>query len=497
MPQTIETHLHHAQILLAAAGELKGRIAADASSTDILERLMFAGNALEHFAADLSITPRILAELRDDYRDTLTAALDHAGVAEGYRAELAAIAQEDGLSAQREIARLRDLSGRIIRDLSDTRTPGDTASEALLLRLGRMDFEWMTRFDAAKTAGGSDGPAGEDGAPAPDHSLNTENVTAYLRRHFPNSPQIEAVSVSTVPGGRSKRTTAITVANTTELPEKLIMRQDFILKYAGQSIRNEVGPLKLLDGLGLPVPRPLHYESEETDLGGPFFFTDRAPGVPAGTFFGPSLSAPGAITDLASALAKLHTIPPEDAGIAMPDGDPRSLVQAEIDKFWDIWRRNTTRGSALIDYAYARTRQLADLPYEGRPTLVHGDVGGYNWLVDNDRLSVILDWEFLHVGDPAEDLGVMRPFVEMAMPWDRFMEMYRAAGGPAVPESRIELAEMLHWLKGTTLVATSARNFAEGGTRDFIKATNSFVGLRMIEMKIAGALKRLMGDRAA
>jgi hypothetical protein len=40
------------------------------------------------------------------------------------------------------------------------------------------------------------------------------------------------------------------------------------------------------------------------------------------------------------------------------------------------------------------------------------------------------------------------------------------------------------------LVATSARNFAEGGTRDYIKATNSFTGLRRIEMKILRLLRK-------
>jgi|GEM_PF-2043120 len=492
MPQTIESHRHHARILLATAAELKGRIAGEAQSNDILERLMFASNTLEHFAADLAIAPDILAALRDEYRAALTAALSRGG-AGGHAAELDAIPREDGLAAQREIAALRDLAGRIIRDLSDAGADADADGQALLLRLGQLDFDWLTRFDAAKNRASLAGSADDDGAAAPAHALTPETVTAYLRRHFPKSPGIEAVSVSTVPGGRSKRTTAITLANTDELPERLIMRQDFILKYAGQSVRNEVGPLGLLDRIGLPVPTPLHYQPEETELGGPFFFTHRAAGAPGGTYFGPSMACPGAIADLAVALAKLHTTPPEQAGMAIPDGDPRSLVRALIDRYWDIWRRNTTRGSALIDFAFAHARQLTDLPYEGTPTLVHGDAGGYNWLVADDRLTVILDWEFLHVGDPAEDLGVMRAFVEAAMPWEDFIAMYRAAGGPEIPEARIELAELLQWLKGTTLVATSARNFAEGGTHDFIKATNSFVGLRMIEMKIARALEQSLG----
>jgi aminoglycoside phosphotransferase (APT) family kinase protein len=493
LPETIETHLHHAMILQTTAAELKGRLTGEATSSDVIERLAFAGNALEHFAADLAVVPALLPEIRDDYRAAITAALAYTAEPESWRSALEAVPAEDGLGAQRELLALRDLAGRIIRELSDTGADRETAAHEAQLRLGRLDFDWLQRFEKAKAARAATKVEGEEGAEAaPDHGLTPEKVTAYLRRHFPNSPAIEAVRVSTVPGGRSKRTTAVTLANTDELPLDLIMRQDFILKYAGQSIRNEVTPLRKLADHGLPVPEPLHVELDETELGGPFFLTPRAKGAPAGTFFGPQLSAPGAVADVAVALAKLHSIPPEDIGLERPQGDPRSLVRDLIDRYWTIWRTNSTRGSAQVDYAYALARQLADLPHEGQPTLVHGDAGGYNWLVDEGRLSVILDWEFVHVGDPAEDLGVMRAFAEVAMPWSEFMTRYRDAGGPHVPEERIELANLLQWLKGTTLVATSARNFAEGGTADFIKATNSFVGLRMIEMKIVETLKRRM-----
>ena len=49
---------------------------------------------------------------------------------------------------------------------------------------------------------------------------------------------------------------------------------------------------------------------------------------------------------------------------------------------------------------------------------------------------------------------------------------------------------LIQFLKGTTLVAASGRNFKEGGTHEFIKGANAFTGLRLIELRIAQLLKR-------
>jgi aminoglycoside phosphotransferase (APT) family kinase protein len=123
-------------------------------------------------------------------------------------------------------------------------------------------------------------------------------------------------------------------------------------------------------------------------------------------------------------------------------------------------------------------------------TVVHGDSGPYNFLVDSDRLTAVLDWEFAHVGDPAEDLGIARVYAEDVMDWREFLDIYASAGGPEVPEHRVRLAMVLQFLKGTTLVAASGRNFEEGWTREFIKGANAFTGLRLIELKIAALLRR-------
>ena len=44
-------------------------------------------------------------------------------------------------------------------------------------------------------------------------------------------------------------------------------------------------------------------------------------------------------------------------------------------------------------------------PKACRRRLVHGDYRLGNFLEQNDRITAILDWELVHLGDPVEDLG--------------------------------------------------------------------------------------------
>jgi aminoglycoside phosphotransferase (APT) family kinase protein len=42
-----------------------------------------------------------------------------------------------------------------------------------------------------------------------------------------------------------------------------------------------------------------------------------------------------------------------------------------------------------------------------------------------------LDWEFAHIGDPAEDVVYCRFFVEQVIDWSMFIDLYVSHGGTA------------------------------------------------------------------
>jgi aminoglycoside phosphotransferase (APT) family kinase protein len=485
----------------AIGEELSERIVPELRTADAIERANFARLVLQNLAADIDVLPAVAAELVPAFRATISMALDELpAVAFGekpreWRTALQAIAAEQGLACQREVAALRALGAVIARRSADVLREGTASGEqskieSALARLGSIDYRWLTTYDSAskRPVGAAPVSAEPTTRSASVASPTVATVTAYLRRAFPQSPRIAAADVVSIPGGRSKKTFFITITDTDALPAAAVIRQDYALKYEGTKVRDEYQPLAKLSAMGLPVPRPLHLEAAESEIGPPFMLVERLKGTAPGSYFGLKTPCPGAFRDLARMLASLHRTAPAELGFAGASTATNGL-ETLIDQYELKWRTNATRPSPLVDYAYAWARHEARRD-PGSVVVVHGDSGPYNFLVDADRLTAVLDWEFAHLGDPAEDLGIARVYAEDVMDWGQFVEIYAAAGGPEVPEHRVRLAMVLQFLKGTTLVAASGRNFEEGWTREFIKGANAFTGLRLIELKIAALLQR-------
>ncbi|MFA5630589.1 MAG: phosphotransferase [Porticoccaceae bacterium] len=490
-----------ARLMRAISEELAQKIIPELQSADAIERARLSIGVLQNLAADLDVLTEVATKLVPEYRAAIQAALDNlpAAIAPDQAATwnqaYTAIASEEDIARQREVARLRALGAEIVRrvaDLGDATAEDKSRAQDIALRLGEVDFRWLTAYDKAKAAVGEQkAPADEEGDSAAadeNKDFTAQMVTEYLRGRYPGSPEITCSEVIPIPGGRSKKTFFLSIAGASELPAQLVMRQDFDLRYEGTKVKDEYVPLAALAKLDLPVPRPLLLETETTALGGPFLFVDKKNGSPPGSYFGLAVSCPGAFRDLAKNLAKLHQADPAELGLDT-NVEPSQALMNLIDFYENKWRSNSTMPSPLVDYSLSWARQQCLLD-EGSLAPIHGDAGPYNFLVENDRLSAILDWEFLHLGDPAEDLGVARFYAEDVMPWQEFLDIYHAEGGPQVPERRVQLAMLLQFIKGATLVATSARNYEEGWTREFVKGANSFAGMRVIELRIASLLQR-------
>jgi len=494
-----------ALLMRAISEELATRIIPELRSGDAIERATLARLILSDLAADLDVLPTVASERASAFRASISAALaarpggTSAAQIEHWRTTLAAIPAESGSGAQREIAALRTLAAQMARELGDAERNAapSSAVEATLRQLAATDAGWLTAYaaaiaataeSAAAPASSGSPPSDSTAAPRVAGSVTTEALTAYLRRAFPRTPEIAATEVIQIPGGRSKKTFFVTISGSDALPERAVIRQDYALKYEGTKVGDEFTPLARLAARGLPVPRPWHLERAESEVGPPFMIVDRLKGSAPGSYFGLQKPCPGAFRDMARVLAVLHRMAPADLGFPASSA-PGNTLEALVDRYERKWRDNATRASPLIDYAYAWARQQARRE-RGATVVVHGDAGPYNFLIDEDRLTAVLDWEFAHLGDPAEDLGIVRVYAEGLFEWQEFLDLYAAAGGAPVPEPRVRLGMVLQFLKGTTLVAASGRNFEEGWTREFVKGASSFTGLRLIEQRIARLLAR-------
>jgi aminoglycoside phosphotransferase (APT) family kinase protein len=188
----------------------------------------------------------------------------------------------------------------------------------------------------------------------------------------------------------------------------------------------EFAVLQAAFAAAVTVPEPLFASADPAVFGKPFFVMRRAPGTAAAHRItrDPALDAalPAIAGRLGRELARIHAIRPprSDLGFLTPyetAGPARQIAafRAYLD------RHPTPRPVLEWGLRWLETHLPAPMP----PVLCHHDFRTGNYLLDGDRLTGILDWEFAGWGDPHEDIGWF-----CCKGW-RFARLDREAGGIA------------------------------------------------------------------
>ncbi|HKB20132.1 MAG TPA: aminoglycoside phosphotransferase family protein [Gaiellaceae bacterium] len=109
------------------------------------------------------------------------------------------------------------------------------------------------------------------------------------------------------------------------------------------------------------------------------------------------IDAVQAARDLAAFIAALRQVDGTDA----PPG--RGIPLAERDPDFRHWL-NRFEGGSWVEAEWDRA--LSAPPWDGPPVWHHGDLDVRNWLVRDGRISGVIDWGAMGVGDPACDVMV-------------------------------------------------------------------------------------------
>jgi aminoglycoside phosphotransferase (APT) family kinase protein len=237
-----------------------------------------------------------------------------------------------------------------------------------------------------------------------------------------------------------------------------VIRRDLPFGPGENSAVDEFPLLGALFKRGLPVAEPLWCETDKSWLGQPFIVCRRVPGqANTGSWEQDKATSRAICLQLADLLADLHAIDPAEIGMATGRG-PADEIRAYVALFHDRWQRHKRHDSPVLDAAF---RWLADnVPQDlARVSLVHSDVGFHNILTENGRINALLDWEFSHLGDPAEDLGYCRARVEPLMPWDEFLAAYYDAGGAPYRESGARFYEVWRGVRNAVCCAVAWNGF--------------------------------------
>jgi aminoglycoside phosphotransferase (APT) family kinase protein len=426
------------------------------------------------------LVDRILAELivEEEWAETLSgefgAAFESLLGEAGHRVSARTITPERFVELRRQAAEV------VARDAANE----DAAARERCRRLVDVERRFLERVDELRRdVLSADADAGTDTqASSTRCSLSGEQLTGYLRRKLPGSPDLAVTTLDVVPGGRSKETILVSLTGTTELPAEVIVRKD---RPVGVLQTRAAEEFAVLDAVyahgGIPVPRPYFADEPDGDLGpGTLLVMERVSGSKAGEYF-PDLAAPtehrGVLgRQLAAALAHLHALPLEDLGKTGLDVDAEVTAGTITAAVQGMSARIGELGGPPIA-AVPLARQwlldhLDDVLPTGRLCLLQGDVGLHNMLVDGDRITALVDWEAAAVGPPARELAAAWPAATALTSWLQFVESYLEAGGPseATDDRAVTYYRIFFALGACMSSRTGGHLFRTGAKRDLVTA---------------------------
>lgn len=295
-------------------------------------------------------------------------------------------------------------------------------------------------------------------------------LSSYLSEHVQRDVSVTAVRDLTHGGVR--RTFGVELAD--EAAEsfgasKLVVRLDNDGRTGMErDLHVEYDVLDHLDGVDVPTSAPVVFESDDSILGEQFFVVEALPGRTP-SVFDPAdrrrlydhweSDRDGLPTQMVEVLATVHDVAPTAVPeLSVPASD--EVVERTLDAVEAAYRRFARTPQPVVEEGLRWLR--ANAPADVELTLVHGDFHAENLLVDDGRLSGVIDWENTAICDPMYDLGhatnplltgdvldpVARPELACCLAEREWLyETYERLTGRTVSKSRIR-----YWRTFATLL---------------------------------------------
>ncbi|MDF3820753.1 phosphotransferase family protein [Leptospira sp. 96542] len=178
------------------------------------------------------------------------------------------------------------------------------------------------------------------------------------------------------------------------------------------SKRDEFKVAQLVFGASVKTPKPILLEENPNIIGAPFFLMEKIKGKATGRYITKDKELDAyrkskMVSDLASNLAKLHTIKPS----AVLDETLKQRLQYTPKESY-IQKTLNDLKTSLDDLPEAHPAielcllwMEEHIPNIDEIVLVHGDFRTGNFMMDVSGLQGILDFEFAHFGDRHEDIA--------------------------------------------------------------------------------------------
>lgn len=305
-----------------------------------------------------------------------------------------------------------------------------------------------------------------------------DGLAQLIRHHLPAADGLALDGLRRIVGGNSSDIWAFD-AQWREHGEaarhSLILRRAVKNEFGSSGRAAEYRLLCALVGTTAPTPRPRWFDAEGHYLERPAMVMDRIDGradrhlLREDNGLGLNASARmGLAGEMADLLGAIHRL-----DVAALDIDPAMRATEHPARAQLVFYDGEIRRQEIEPMVELRLASLwlhdhlPDPP--ARIALVHGDYRPANLLVADGRIAAILDWEFAHEGDPAEDLGwYLTPYYAadhlIAGAWtaDDFLARYEAAAGASVDRAALHFWSVFALYKLASMTVGALRGFADG-----------------------------------
>ena len=157
--------------------------------------------------------------------------------------------------------------------------------------------------------------------------------------------------------------------------------------------------LRLVEGAGIPAPRPILLDAEGKYFGVPAIVMSYLRGRP----LFPTTNPARWTEDLARVLLTLHAVTPDRYDLSWLVVCLRDGMRATIDE----WRDGAQTEPLAAEMHAVLEAKLDRIDFSA-PTLVHDDFWSGNTVAYRGRIIGIIDWTSAEVGDPRTDVSECR-----------------------------------------------------------------------------------------
>lgn len=231
----------------------------------------------------------------------------------------------------------------------------------------------------------------------------------------------------------------------------------------GTSGAEEARVMRGLHAAGYPVAEVLWEEPTGAVLGRPFFVMAFVEGAGAQD---ERAMDPATAERFVAMLDRLHRLDWQAAGLVfdvVPD-HPSDATHHQVDRWAGVYRAAAPEPIPLLEEAAAWLHHHAP-PLE-RLAVVHGDAGPGNVVTAGGGVRAVTDWEFAHLGDPAEDWAFCLTMRGVrTMPRDDWLALFRRVAGVELPPAEWAYWEAFNLFKGACANRSCLTLFEEGANR--------------------------------